>query len=82
MYKSFKLLIMTVNVNGGENETIEHLYVEKDGKLVPMTKDEAELKMLKDTSSIGGNPATKAIRAYLFNPNGDIEKFEEVVKEA
>lgn len=80
MYKSYKLLIMTVNTKGGENETIEHLYVEKDGKLVPMTKEEAEIKMLKDVATIGGNSATQAIKAYLYDTNGNQCKLEEVVK--
>lgn len=80
MYKSYKLLIFTVNVEGGENETVEHLYKEVNGQLVPMTEDEAILKMLKDTSTIGGNASTQSIKAILFDPNGDWIKIEEVTK--
>ena len=38
-YKSYKLVMFMVNVNGGESETVEHLYKEVDGSNVPMTED-------------------------------------------
>ena len=49
-----------VNVKGGESETVEHLYKEVEGVNVPMTREESILKMLKDTSTIGGNPAVQS----------------------
>ena len=80
MYESFKLVIFMVNTNGGESETVEHLYKEVDGKLVPMTEEEATLKMLKETSTVGGNDKVQNVKAMLFNPNGDMIKTEEVRK--
>ena len=82
MYKSYKLLTMTVNMKGGDSEEVEHLYKEVDGNLVPCTKEEAIFKMLSKTATVGGNPSTKAIKAYLINPSGNVEKTEEVIKEA
>lgn len=81
MFKSYKLLTMTVNINGGENETIEHLYKEENGKLVPMTNSEAIFKLSKDFSTIGGNDKTKAIKCMLFDTNGDLLKTEFFDKE-
>ena len=81
MYKSYKLVVFMVNVNGGESETVEHLYKEVEGASVPMTKSEAVLKMLKEVSSIGGNPAIQSIRAILFDLTGDMIKIEEVTKD-
>lgn len=80
MYKSFKLVTFIVNVNGGESETAERLYKEVEGTLVPMTESEAILKMLKDTSTIGGNPSVQSIKAMLFNSDGNMIKVEEVTK--
>lgn len=80
MYKSFKLLIMTVNIKGGENETVEHLYKEVGGKLVPMTEAEAVFRMSKDFSTIGGNASVQAIKCILFDTNGNIHKAEEYIK--
>lgn len=73
---------MTVNTNGGESETVEHLYKEVEGQLVPCTESESILKMLDKASKIGGNGATKAVKCMLFNPNGDIIKIEEVIKDS
>lgn len=80
MYKSYKLVMFMVNVKGGESETVEHLYKEVDGVLVPMTEEEAILKTLKETSTIGGNPSTQSVKAMLFNASGDMIKIEEVIK--
>ena len=80
MYKSFKMLLMIVNTKGGESETVEHLYKEVDGKLVPMTEEEAKLKLLDTVSKTGGNALTQAIKGILFNPNGDEIKIEEIIK--
>lgn len=80
MYKSYKLLTMTVNIKGGENETIEHLYKEVDGKLVPMNEAEAIFKMAKDFSTIGGNASVHAIKCILINPSGLIHKSNEYIK--
>ena len=80
MFKSYKLLTMTVNVKGGESETIEHLYKEVDGQLVPMTEDEAILKMLKEVSTIGGNAATQSVKGILYNAEGNPVKEELVIK--
>ena len=76
MYKSFKLVTFIINVNGGESETVEHLYKEVEGTLVPMTESEAILKMLKNTSTIGENPSIQ----MLFNSDGNMIKVEEVTK--
>lgn len=80
MYKSFKLVTFMVNTKGGESETVEHFYKEKEGVLVPMTEEESILKMLKDTSTIGGNPNVQSIKTMLFNPDGNMIKIEEVKK--
>lgn len=80
MYKSYKLVTFMVNTKGGESETVEHLYKEVDGVNVTMTEEESILKMLKDTSTIGGNPNVQSIKAMLFNPNGDMIKIEEIKK--
>ncbi len=69
-----------VNAKGGESETVTHLYKEVDGQLVPMTEEESILKMLKETSTIGGNDATQNVKAMLFNPDGNLIKVEEVKK--
>ena len=81
MYKSFKLVMFIVNINGGESETVTHLYNEVDGTLVPMTESESVLKMLSEVSKIGGNDSTQSVKAMLFNPNGDLIKIEEVIKD-
>ena len=80
MYKSYKLVIFMVNVNGGESETVENLYKEVEGTSVPMTESEAILKMLKNASSIGYNPAVQSIKAMLFNADGNLIKVEEITK--
>lgn len=80
MYKSYKLVMFMVNINGGESETVDHLYKEVDGKLVPMTESEAVLETLSKTSKLGGNPSVQNVLAILFNPNGAIVKTEEVIK--
>lgn len=79
-YKSYKLVMFMVNVKGGESETVEHLYKEVDGKLVPMTETEAILKMLRETSAIGGNDEVQNVKAMLFNPDGNMIKTEEIMK--
>lgn len=79
-YKSYKLVMFMVNVNGGESETVEHLYKEVDGKNVPMTEEQSILKMLKETSTIGGNDAVQNVKAMLYNPEGNMIKVEEVKK--
>lgn len=81
MYKSYKLVMFIVNPSGGESETVEHLYHEVDGKLVPMNENEAILETLSKTSSIGKNPKVQNVKSLLFNPNGDIIKIEEVIKD-
>lgn len=81
MYKSYKLLMFIVNPNGGESETVEHLYKEVDGTLVPMNENEAILDMLSKTASIGKNAKVQNVKAMLFNPKGDLIKIEEVIKE-
>lgn len=80
MYKSYKLVTFMVNTKGGESETVEHLYKEVDGVNVPMTEEESTFKMLKDTSTIGGNPNVQSIKTMLFNPDGNMIKVEEVDK--
>ena len=79
MYKSYKLVMFILNVKGGESETVEHLYHEVDGTLVPMNENEAILEMLSKTAKIGGNPATQIVKSFLFNPNGDNIKIESSV---
>lgn len=81
MYKSYKLVMLILNVKGGESETVEHLYKEVDGVLVPMNENEATLDMLDKTSKLGKNASVQNVKAMLFNPNGDLVKIEEV-KEA
>lgn len=81
MYKNYKLVTFILNVNGGESETVEHLQKEVEGKYVDLTESEAILKMFDKVSKIGGNPSTKNIKCMLFNPNGDLIKIEEVIKE-
>ena len=80
MFKSYKLVMFMVNTNGGESETVTHLYKEVDSQLVPMDENESILKMLSEVARIGGNPSTYALKAYLYNPDGDFIKFEEVSK--
>ena len=79
-YKSYKLVMFMVNAKGGESETVTHLYKEVNGELVPMTEEESILKMLKETSTIGGNDATLNVKAMLFNADGNMIKVEEVKK--
>lgn len=79
-YKSYKLVMFIVNPKGGESETVEHLYKEVNGELIPMTEDEAILKMLKETSTVGGNDKVQNVKAMLFNPDGNMIKVEEVKK--
>lgn len=81
MYKSYKLVIFMVNAKGGESETVDHLYKEVDGSLVPMDENEAILKMLSETARIGGNPSVQRVKAMLFDTNGGLIKIEEVIKE-
>lgn len=80
MYKSYKIVMFIVNPKGGESETVEHLYKEVDGKLVPMTEEEAKLDMLSKTSTTGKNDKVQSVKAMLFNPKGDLIKIEEVIK--
>lgn len=82
MYKSYKLVIFMVNAKGGESETVDHLYKEVEGSLVPMNENEAILKMLSETSKLGGNSAVQSIKSMLFDPNGDLIKIEEVIKDS
>lgn len=80
MYKSYKIVMFIVNVKGGESETVEHLYKEVEGKLVPMNEDEAILDMLDKTAKFGKNASVQHVKAMLFSPNGDSIKTEEVIK--
>ena len=80
MYKSFKLVMFIVSTKGGESETVEHLYHEVDGVLVPMNEDEAILEMLSKTSKQGSNASTSRVKAMLFNADGNLIKVEEVNK--
>ena len=81
MYKSYKLVMFIVNPSGGESETVEHLYNEVDGKLVPMNENEAILELLSKTSTTGKNAKVQSVKAMLFNPNGDLIKIEEIIKD-
>lgn len=78
MYKSYKILTMTVNVKGGEDEKVDHLYKEVEGKLVPMTENESILEMLDRTAKLGKNASVQHVRALLINPNGEVIRTEEV----
>lgn len=84
MYKSFKLVTFMVNINGGESETIDHLYkeVKIDGvaTLVPNTEEESILKFHKQISTIGGNDKVQIVKVMLFNDNGMMIKSEELIK--
>lgn len=80
MYNNYKLVTLTLNVKGGESQTIEAMTKEVDGAIVPCTKEEAMLKLYNKISSVGGNPATQAIRVMLLDDNGGLIKVEELVK--
>lgn len=81
MYKSYKLVMFVVNTKGGESETVEHLYKEVNGTLVPMKENEAILEMLSQTSKTGKNSAVQRVKALLFNTEGNLIKIEEVVND-
>lgn len=81
MYKSYKIVMFIVNPNGGESETVEHLYKEVEGTLVPMNENEAILDMLSKTATIGKNAKVQSVKSMLFNPKGDLIKTEEVIKD-
>lgn len=82
MYKTYKLLTLTLNTKGGEAQEIESLTKEVEGKLVPCTKAESELKMASKISTVGGNPATQSIKCFLITPEGNISKIDEIIKNA
>lgn len=81
MYNNYKLVTLMLNVKGGESQTIDGLTKEVNGKLVPMNRTEAELKMYGDISKIGGNPAVKSIKCFLISPDGENIKEVEVEKD-
>lgn len=80
MYKSFKLVTFIVNPNGGESETVEHLYKEVDGKNVPCTREESIVKFHKKLSDNGDSPYVRAIKCMLFDDNGGMIKSDELIK--
>lgn len=80
MYKTYMLTTITLNTNDKSAVNTEQLYKEVNGENVPCTEGEAVLKCLNKVSSVGGNPATQAIKCILLNPNGDEIKIEEVIK--
>lgn len=82
MYKYFRLLTITLNIEGGSAETIEKMTKEVDGTVVPCTRQEAELKFHRKLSSVGENPATQSIKCILFDADGNMIKVDEVVKPA
>lgn len=82
MYVYYRLLTLTLNIQGGASETIEKMTKEVDGQIVPCTKEEAELKFHNKLSSVGGNPATQSIKCMLFNPEGGLIKQDSVTKPA
>lgn len=81
MYNNYKLVTLTLNVKGGEAQEIEAMTKEVDGKVVPCTKAEAEIKFLNKLSSVGGNPATKSIKCFLFDADGLLVKSDEIIKD-
>lgn len=80
MYKSYKLVTFLVNPNGGESETVEHLYKEVDGKNVPCTKEESIIKFYKKLSDMGASNYVQAIKCMLFDTNGSMIKSDELIK--
>lgn len=80
MYNYFSLVTFTLNTSGGAEIVSEKLTKEVDEKVVPCDKAESELKLHDKITKVGGNKATQRIRCVLFNPNGDIEKIDEVIK--
>ena len=81
MYKYFRLVTLTLNIEGGASETIEKMTKEVNKEVVPCTTEEALLKMFNKISSVGGNPATQTIKVLLLDDNGGVIKVEEVTKE-
>lgn len=81
MYNYFSLVTFTLNTNGGAEIVSEKLTKEVDGTVVPCNETESIMKLHDKISKVGGNKATQSIKCVLFNPNGDVIKFEEVNKE-
>lgn len=81
MYNNYKLVTLTLNTKGGEAQEIESLTKEVEGKLVPCTKAEAELKMANKLSTVGGNPATQSIKCFLIDADGSLVKTDEIIKD-
>lgn len=80
MYVYYRLLTLTLNTSGGASETIEKMTKEVDGKILPCTKEEAELKFHDKLAKVGGNPATQSIKCTLFDPEGHVIKVDDVTK--
>lgn len=77
-YNTYKLVTITKNMNDGDAINSEALNKEVEGKLVPCTENEAILRCLNKASTVGGNPATQAVKCLLLNPEGNVIKIEEV----
>ena len=80
MYQYFSLVTFTVNKNGGAEIVLEKLTKEVDGTLVPLTKEEAELKLYDKMSKTGGNDSVQSIKCILLDTNGGQIKVEELIK--
>lgn len=68
MFKTYKVITITINNNDGES----HDYAEK------ATEKEAMDLFYNRCSSYGTNPATKACEVVVLNPDGDLVRMEKI----
>lgn len=68
MFKTWKVSIYVINMAGGESEETYRAVNEK----------EALIKFRSWAASYGNNAATKACMIVVYNPDGDMFRYEKI----
>lgn len=68
MFEKYFILQLMMNQSGGTST--EATMYDDEKKAIDKFRDKA--------SQLGGNPQTKFCNLYLYNPNGDVIKFEAI----